>query len=539
MRLILLILIFVFLPAANDLALAQKEKKRPIAGQYKRLHQRALKQILAGDFAAAGKSLKDYLQRDPADGESHYMLAEGYVRAGDMEAAVKAMQQAIKVGLPAGRFAAGADSVFLDGLSAEEEFQRIVDQFGHVPVHGPMLGCVTDKTAKIWVRTAQPASVAVNYAPANRSNENQQTETVYSKTESDHTAIVTLANLESETTYIYSLEINGQRSPGHSFYLRTGAPVGAPARFKIAFGGGAGYVPPNERVWTTIAQQEPDAVFLLGDNVYSDDPTTPEMQRYCYYRRQSRPEFRRLVSKVPVYAIWDDHDFGTNDCWGGPDIESPAWKRPVWEIFKQNWNNPAFGGDKKQPGCWYDFHIGSVHFIMLDGRYYRTSPREKPVKPSMLGSVQKQWLLDTVQASNATFKVLVSPVPWTFHAKGGSPDTWNGYRDERNEIFSFLTKNKIDGVLLMSADRHRSDLWKIDRPNDYALYEMNSSRLTNQHVHGTMKAAVFSYNAKQSFGVVHFDTTVKDPTVRYEVVTIDGDAVHSFELKKSQLVSKS
>ena len=72
-----------------------------------------------------------------------------------------------------------------------------------------------------------------------------------------------------------------------------------------------------------------------------------------------------------MYSIWDDHDFGTNDCIPGPEIEVPTWKRSVWEIYKQNWVNPSYGGGSEQPGCWYDFHIGDVHFLMLDGRYYR------------------------------------------------------------------------------------------------------------------------------------------------------------------------
>ena len=69
--------------------------------------------------------------------------------------------------------------------------------------------------------------------------------------------------------------------------------------------------------------------------------------------------------------------------------------------------------------------------------------------------------------------------------------------------------------MLISADRHRSDLWKIDRPAGYPLYEFNSSRLTNQHVHGEMKAALFSYNKKQSFGTVDFDTTLADINEMY------------------------
>ena len=134
--------------------------------------------------------------------------------------------------------------------------------------------------------------------------------------------------------------------------------------------------------------------------------------------------------------------------------------------------------------------------------------------------------------------MLCSPVPWVFKAKGDSLDTWNGFKEERNEIFAFLEKEKLEGVLLMSADRHRSDLWKIQREGAYPLWEFNSSRLTNIHVHSTMKAAEFSYNAKQSFGLVSFDTTLDDPAVTYAVRNIDGKEVFSRTLKRSTLVHK-
>ena len=119
--------------------------------------------------------------------------------------------------------------------------------------------------------------------------------------------------------------------------------------------------------------------------------------------------------------------------------------------------------------------------------------------------------------------------------RSDSRDTWSGFKKERNEIFTFLTENKIEGVVLMSADRHRSDLWKIDRPGDYALYEFNSSRLTNQHVHKTMEAAIFSYNAKQSFGTVDFDTTAAAPTATYRIHTIDGEQVFEHTVNRNEL----
>ena len=110
------------------------------------------------------------------------------------------------------------------------------------------------------------------------------------------------------------------------------------------------------------------------------DSQSPEMQHYCYYRRQSRPEFRKLTASTPVYTIWDDHDFGVNDCAYGPAIDSPAWKRPVWKVFSNNWVNPGYGTEKV-PGCYYDFQLGDIHFIMLDGRFYRDKQNKKKKDP--------------------------------------------------------------------------------------------------------------------------------------------------------------
>ena len=311
---------------------------------------------------------------------------------------------------------------------------------------------------------------------------------------------------------------------------------GASEQFTIAFGGGSGYVPENERMWDTIGAIEPRALLLLGDNVYIDDPETPAMQRFHYYRRQSQPEWSKLAKQVPIYAIWDDHDFTTNDGWGGPAIADPAWKPEVWKIFKENWDNPAYGGGEKQPGCWFDFRIGKVHFIMIDGRYYRESP--KTDHPSMLGPVQMKWLKQKLKETPATFKVICSNVPMAPNVKPGSKDTWDGYKEERQKIYEIIASEKIPGVIILSADRHRSDAYKIDTAIDgmYPLYEFSSSRLTNQHLHKLIKHSLFGYNEKQSFGRVDFDLKAEDPTVKYTIINIDGKPIHSLEVKRSELL---
>jgi alkaline phosphatase D len=306
-------------------------------------------------------------------------------------------------------------------------------------------------------------------------------------------------------------------------------------KFTIGFGGGSGYVPENERMWDTIGAIEPRALLLLGDNVYIDDPETPEMQRFHYYRRQSQPEWGKLAKTVPIYSIWDDHDFTTNDGWGGPDIEKPSWKRDVWEIYKENWDNPYYGGGKENPGCWFDFSIGDVHFIMIDGRYYRESPKDE--SPSMLGPVQMKWLKKTLTEKPATFTVICTNVPMAPKVKPGSKDTWDGYPEERTEIYQYIADQKIPGVVILSADRHRSDAYKVDTEINgmYPLFEFSSSRLTNQHVHKLIDHSLFGYNEKQSFGKIDFDLTTEDPTVKYTIINIDGKEIHDLTVKLSQL----
>ena len=212
----------------------------------------------------------------------------------------------------------------------------------------------------------------------------------------------------------------------------------------------------------------------------------------------------------------------------------------MWKVFRNNWNNPAYGGGEKQPGCWFDFSIADVDFFMLDGRYYRVKGRRQNVEvdnPSMLGRAQKQWLFEKLRNARGTFKVLASPVPWASGAKPGRAgmDTWEGFKEERAEIFAFLARHKIDGVILISADRHRSDAWKIERASGYPLYEFESSRLTNIHTHGIMPGSLFGYNEKCSFGLLSFDTTASDPTVTYRIINIDNAVMHTLVLRKSQL----
>ena len=514
----------------NDEAAKKVERKFT---QYKRVHQEILKKIVEGKEVQALDELAVILSVVPKDGESHYMKAVCHARLGMLELAVEDVRNALQLGLEPSRFRGGTKTG-LEALRGNEAFESLFDGIQSGIVNGPMVGQNSGEGLSIWLRTLEETKVRI------RCWEKTKPEVVTvgtgrSTSAKDFTVVVELTGLKANTEYQYSVQLDCIPDHRDLFATSTLAEKGSAVEFDVAFGGGAGYVPQHEYMWTTIGSANPDVLMLLGDNVYSDAPEIPEMQHYCYYRRQSRPEFRELVSKVAVYTIWDDHDFGTNDCQGGPEIKAPDWKVPVWNVFRNNWVNPSYGGGAKQPGVWYDYYIGDVHFIMTDGRIYRDLKPNDGSRPTMLGAEQLKWLKNTITDSKGTFTVLVSPVPWVFGAKGDSKDTWNGFKHERNEILDVIAQTNKDGVLLMSADRHRSDLWKIDHDGVYPLYEFNSSRLTNQQVHPELPAAEFSYNKKQSFGLVKFNTKLDDPTVEYTVINIDGKAIHSRKLKRSEI----
>ncbi len=501
--------------------------------QYKRISREWISMIQDEKTDQVIQEAIDYLREHPEDTESYFVLTVAYTQQGDIKKAMDNVERALENGLPFDRFLAGPRTL-LKPLYENDDFQAMKDERDPGLIHGPMLGCVTEQSASFWVRTVDEQKVQIHISQKRNMDNAIASDRVTTQASKDYTAIASVDGLQPNTTYYYTIELDGTLLL-EQYSFKTYPKQGDTAQFHVGFGGGAGYTPQYEHMWTTLKNRDFLAFLLLGDNVYIDHPKEPDTQRYCYYRRQSRPEFSPFIATSSIYAIWDDHDFTTNDSWGGPEIDNPAWKRDVWNLFKNNWNNPYYAGGEEQPGCWFDFSIGDVDFILLDGRYYRTDP--KVDNPRMLGPAQMEWLKKTLKESEGTFKVLASPVPWAYGSKPGSLDPWQGYKEERKEIFSFIKENEIDGVFLISADRHRSDCWIIEDEAGYPLYEFESSKLSNIHTHGIMPGSLFGYNDKCSFGTLIFDTTKEDPTVSYEIRSIDDELIHKITVKRSQIMN--
>ena len=145
-----------------------------------------------------------------------------------------------------------------------------------------------------------------------------------------------------------------------------------------------------------------EAILLMGDTPYIDSYDLATVrQRHREFLHI--PELRPLLASLPVWGTWDDHDFGLNAHLGNSD---PAGKQRTRRAFTEYRALENFG--EQNEGIYTRFRSGPIEVWLLDPRWFsRIGP--SPVdaaKPTCFGPRQWDWLLKTLRASTAPFKLL-------------------------------------------------------------------------------------------------------------------------------------
>jgi hypothetical protein len=223
---------------------------------------------------------------------------------------------------------------------------------------GPLLRHVDPVSATVWVETDRPCEVSVLGRAARTF-----------RVGGHHYALVVVDELEPGSVTTYEVHLDGMRawpqpsSPFPPSRIRT---PGRPGPFRIAFGScryaapstveeSAG-IPPDALDLYAVqlaARPEaewPDALVLLGDQIYADE-LTPATRRWLGRRRGREPgpqaqvadfeeytrlyaeswtdpQVRWLLSTVPSSMIFDDHEM--IDDWN----TSAAWRR---QVTRERW----------------------------------------------------------------------------------------------------------------------------------------------------------------------------------------------------------
>jgi alkaline phosphatase D len=263
--------------------------------------------------------------------------------------------------------------------------------------------------------------------------------------------------------------------------------------FKVAFGSCS-----NQRfnldIFDTIRQHQPNAIVLLGDNVYLD---THDKDTMClkYDSLLLHPAFRRLQEQIPIWPIWDDHDFGWNDA-GKTYPEKEITK----VLFLDAFDEPASSCRWKRAGIYGSKLIQlegmRVQFIMLDTRTFRDSlcifnelPHPKSYFPywpeyspcadttrTLLGQEQWAWLEKQLREP-ADFRVVCSSIQFG-HSFNGY-ESWNNFPWEKNKLAQLIRSTQANGVIFISGDVHYGEISKDTLEIGYPLYDITSSGLSS------------------------------------------------------------
>ena len=172
--------------------------------------------------------------------------------------------------------------------------------------HGPILGDLTSNSVRIWIRTDSAEKVEVVLQDMKSEPPSFHHFPLTTTEENDFTVKLHAKILKPNTIYTYT--IGGKEHKDWHFTTRPLQDITA----RIAFGSCANEKEGSTKVWNRLNADNIDALVLLGDTPYIDT-TDLATQRKRYREFSAVPAFASLVSHTPLYATWDDHDFGRND----------------------------------------------------------------------------------------------------------------------------------------------------------------------------------------------------------------------------------
>jgi alkaline phosphatase D len=217
-----------------------------------------------------------------------------------------------------------------------------------------------------------------------------------------------------------------------------------------------------------------------------------EDYRYLYRTYRSDRFLREALEAHTLIAGWDDHEM-VNDLYWDRRTDAPAGDHPRgddpefmtdlvadamhawWEYMPARVHyDPRGDGLQDRFQLWREFEFGDlVTLAMTDERLFRDPPREaiptpdnvgphrEPPGRTMLGDDQREWLLDAITGSDATWTVWADEVLTVPLRVGSGPLSlypvqggWDGYTRERLRITEAVAAADVDNFVTLTGDMH-------------------------------------------------------------------------------------
>ena len=213
----------------------------------------------------------------------------------------------------------------------------------------------------------------------------------------------------------------------------------------------------EQKEWDYIYEQDPDYLFLLGDNIYMDYGIWPFTKEYITapkkyslekFRRKMEskyinqfenvPSFKRLIDKMRskngFFATWDDHDFAWNNA-NGLRVEESK-KQTSRDLFHQYVNCST-----NKPHVYYHIDTPLARVIFIDNRY----ESDKPGKNNQLISEEQFRFISNKLEHNLPYTILCGGITLTV-----SSENWCKYPSQLQRLCKLLEKKQK--VLFLAGD---------------------------------------------------------------------------------------
>jgi alkaline phosphatase D len=361
--------------------------------------------------------------------------------------------------------------------------------------HGVAAGDVQATSAVLWTRAAGGDRLIAEVTSAGGTLLRLEAEADAAR---DFTVHLPVTGLTPDTAYEYRFRAGSAVSETGAFTTPPAPATPAPMRFVFAGDSDgtrdASGTPAHGEfdVLRAAASEDPAFFLYLGDTIYADrgaPATTLDAYRAKYRDNREYAALREILALTSVVTMWDDHE--VTDNFAGRTVD-PALLDAGRRAFREYWPTEHAG---RTEVLYRSLRFGAgVELIVLDTRSFRDPPAAdicdndplpagaRPDAPenlrgvreiaglspdlpsdcidtlddpgrSMLGGEQKQFLLDRLRDSDATWKIVATSVP--MQALLFQPyDRWEGYTAERREVLQFIRDNGVRNVVFISTDLH-------------------------------------------------------------------------------------
>jgi alkaline phosphatase D len=425
----------------------------------------------------------------------------------------------------------------------------IDSEIGSAPVYmvnGMKIGEVNSDSAIIWTRltrnpemepetewgrlvTGVPGEVRVSYWPANDENRKKETSWLEVDPDRDFTRQLLLADLMPATDYSVIVEGRplGNREKLSElegrFRTAPGKKEVAPVHFSVLTGQTFHRRDDDKnghKIFQSMKSMELDFLVHTGDIVYYDFPgpyaTTLPVARFKWNRMFALPFQRTFFNNTSSYFMKDDHDTLKNDSWPGQGYGDLTWAQGL-ELFRHQ----VPMGEKTYRTFRWGKHL---QIWLVEGRDFR-SPNTMADGPdkTIWGDAQKSWFFESVEASDATFRILISPTPIVGPDRDGKFDNHANlsFATEGAEIRSFVASQK--NMFIICGDRH----WQyVSEDPETGLVEFSTGPTSDEHAGGfsqSEKSSMHSYlKIKGGFLSVTVTDDAEDPEISFTHHAVDG-----------------